>query len=423
MRTIEVEQLDFTTLIRPGDTVTWTSGVAEPLSLSERLVAQRHAIGGFKLLLGTLYSNTIGPEHCDVIRPFSFAATGTARHLTKAGKLDILPIHNSEFANLVGSGHLPIDVALVQLAEHPETGELSYGAVNGYVPEVMQTARFIIAEINTCAPFTRSRVPVPRDRINLVVRSSRPLLDFGDRRVTPGEETIGRHIAELVPDGGVLQVGVGSIPQAVLSALGNHRDLGLFSGTIGDAVVPLIEAGVINNSRKTVDAGLSITGTLIGTKKLYEFAHLNDSLRVEPISHTSDFNALQACDRLISINSGVEVDLTGQINAEIAGGLYLGALGGQAEFMRAAKYSAGGAAILALPSITPKGQSRIVPRLVAGVVTTPRSDVDYVVTEYGVAYLRGATLSERLQRLIKIAHPDHRETLERESRNIPGATY
>ncbi|HSV77859.1 MAG TPA: acetyl-CoA hydrolase/transferase C-terminal domain-containing protein [Ramlibacter sp.] len=422
MQFVELEQLDLPALVRPGDTVAWTSGTGEPLSLSRRLVAQRHAIGGFQLLLGTLYSDTLRPEHCDVIRVLGLGGTGNARHLAEAGKLDILPIAMSEFAGLVRSRDLPVDVALVQLAEDPTTGELSFGAVNGYGPDLLHAARVVIAEINSQAPFTRSRVPVDRSRIQWAVRSDQPLLEIKERRIDPRDEAIARQVAALVPDGGVLQIGVGSMPQAVLQALRGHRDLGLYSGTIGDGVIPLIEAGVITNARKTVDPGVSVTGTLLGTRKLYDFAHRNPLLRVEPASYTHDFCALRACERLMAINSAVEIDLTGQVNAEMVGGKYLGSVGGQAEFMRAAKASPGGLAILALTAQASGGRSRIVPRIASGAVSTARADVDVVVTEFGVAHLRAAPIAERVRRLIAIAHPEQREELERAAREDVGAS-
>jgi acetyl-CoA hydrolase len=421
MRFVDVGELDFSAFVRPGDTVAWTSGTGEPLSLSRKLVEQRHSIGAFNLLLGTLYSDTLRPEHCDAIRLLSVSATGTARALTKAGALDILPVAMSEFARLIRTRELPVDVALVQVAEDPGTGELSFGSVNGYAPELLQSARTVIAEVNSNAPFTTSRVPVDKSRIDIAVRSDLPILEIKERGVDPNDEAIARYVAELVPDGGVLQIGIGSMPQAVLNALRGHRDLGLFSGTVGDGVVALIEAGIINNARKSIDAGLSVTGTLMGTRKLYDFAHRNRQFRVDPVSYTHDFDVLRSCDRLIAINSAIEIDLTGQVNAEVAGSAYLGAVGGQAEFMRAAKASEGGLSIFALSATGGAGKSRIVPRIASGVVTTSRADIDYVITEYGVARLGNCGLAERARRLIAIAHPDHRDALAKAASVEPGS--
>ncbi|HSV84030.1 MAG TPA: acetyl-CoA hydrolase/transferase C-terminal domain-containing protein [Ramlibacter sp.] len=422
MRIVKLEELDFGTIIRPGNTVAWNMGCGEPLSLSRRLIEQRHAVGGiFNLVLGTIYSDTVRPEHCDVIRVTSVAGSGPSRKLAEAGKLDILPVAVSEFAGLIRSRRLPVDVALVQLAEDPATGELSYGAVNAYGPDLLHSARIVIAEINSQTPFTGSCVPVDRDRITLAVRTDVPMVELKERAGDARDAQIASHVASLVPDGGVLQIGMGSLPRAVLRALRGHRDLGVLSGGMGDDCVDLIEAGVITNARKKADPGVSVTGLLLGSRKVYDFAHRNPAVRVDPVSYTHDFNVLSACDRLIAINSAIEVDLTGQANGEVAGGKYLGAVGGQAEFIRGAKAADGGLAILALASTTSRGQSRIVPRIPSGIVSTSRADIDCVVTEYGVAHLRGCALSERARRLIAIAHPDHRDALERAARCEPGS--
>lgn len=420
MREIAIEDLDFSEFVRPGDTVAWTSGTGEPCSLSERLVAQRHDVGGFRLLLGTLFSQTLRPDNCDGIAISSIGAVGAARKLAAAGKVDVLPVHQSEFAKLIRTRRLPVDIAVLQVAEDPETGQLSYGAVNGYGPDLLETARVVIAEINERAPFTYSTARLPRDAITLAVRGTRPLLDVPDQAPDAVSTAIAGHVAGLVRDGAVLQIGVGSLPGAVLSALEHHRDLGLHSGTIGDAVIPLIERGVINNSRKNSNRGTSVTGTLLGTARLYRFAHRNRDLLVEPVSRTHDLLALLDCARLTTINSAIEVDLTGQVNAEVAGSRYLGTVGGQVDFMRASRLVKDGVGVIALPSTTAQGASRIVSAIAAGVVTTARSDVDYVVTEHGVAQIGDCGLTERARRLIAIAHPDHRETLERAAHAIAG---
>jgi len=422
LRLIELEDLDFGALVRPGDIVTWNMGCGEPLSLSRRLMTQRHAVGGvFKLVLGTIYSDTVRPEHCDVVRVISVAGSGPSRKLADAGQLDILPVSVSEFAGLIHTRRLPVDVALVQLAEHPVTGELSFGASNACGPDLLHSARTVIAEINVQAPFTASSVPVERERITFAVRTDVPMVELRERGGDARDAQIAAHVASLVPDGGVLQIGMGSLPRAVLKALRGHRDLGVLSGGMGDDCVDLIEAGVMTNARKKTDAGISVAGLLLGTRKTYEFAHCNPAIRIDPVSYTHDINVLGACDRLMAINSAIEIDLSGQANGEVAGGKYLGAVGGQAEFMRGAKAANGGLAILALSSTASAGQSRIVARIPSGIVSTSRADIDCVVTEFGIAHLRACALSERARRLIAIAHPDHREALERAARDEPGS--
>lgn len=420
-RLIEAEAIEFRDIVRPGDTVAWTSGTGEPLSLTTRLIAQRHDIGAFRLLLGTLYSDTIRPEHCDVISVMSLGGVGTARHLAAAGCLDVLTVHYTDLSELIRRRALRVDVALVQVSEHPESGEWSYGAVSGYAPDLVAAARVVIAEVNEQAPWTHSHVPVDRDRITLAVRTSQPLIELPERAVSAADAEIGRRVADLVAEEAVIQIGIGAIPRAVLAALRGHRNLGVLSGTIGDDIVALIEAGVITNASRVADPGVTVTGTLLGTRRLYDFAHRNRAVRVEPVRYTHDFDVLRACTGLVAINSAIEVDLTGQINAEVAGEAYVGAIGGQSDFMRGARAAPGGRSIIALPSVAGKARrSRIVARIPSGVVTSPRSDVDYVVTEHGTARLRGLGLTERVSRMIGIAHPDAREALEREAFAIPG---
>jgi acetyl-CoA hydrolase len=421
MREMALNDVDFGSLVKPGERVAWTSGTAEPFTLSERLVAQRNAVGPFKLLLGTLYADTVTPENCDGITLEGLGGVGKARALASAGRLDVLPSHMSDFAALIRTKRLPVDVAMVQVAEDTETGDLSYGAVNGYGPDLLDTARLVIAEINVRAPFTYASTAIPRERIAFAVRSDRPLIALPEAKLDDISIAIGRNVAELVRDGACLQIGVGSIPGAVLAALEGHKNLGLHSGTVGDSVIPLIERGVITNARKTgADRGVGIVGTLTGTEKIYRFAHRNPALRIEPVSVTHDYDTLRRCAGLTSISSAIEIDLTGQVNAEVMGRHYVGAVGGQVDFVRGARAAEGGVSIFALPSTTAKGHSKIVPTIASATVTTARADVDFVVTEYGIARLNDCGLGERARRLIAIAHPDHRETLEQAAWAIPG---
>jgi acetyl-CoA hydrolase len=230
----------------------------------------------------------------------------------------------------------------------------------------------------------------------------------------PVEAAIAQHVASLVPDGATLELGIGSLPERVLQALRGHRDLGIHSAVIGDGVVELMEAGVVTNARKPFDAGVTVAGMLMGTRRLYDFAHRNPRVRLAPSSHTHATAVMAALPNFFAINGAVEVDLSGQVNAESSNGRYIGAVGGQVDFVRGANASPGGRALMVLPSTAKGGRiSRIVPRLGDGVVTTARSDVDAVVTEFGVATLRGKSLRERSKALIDVAHPDHRESLER----------
>ena len=232
---------------------------------------------------------------------------------------------------------------------------------------------------------------------------------------TPGDaaRAIGAHVARLIGDGATLQVGLGALPDACLMALTGKRDLGLHSGVIGDRAADLVDAGVVTNRRKPLDTGLSVTAGLLGTQRLYRWAHRHPTLRMRNAVYTHDTATHAQLPNLIGINSALEVDLTGQMNAEVASGRSIGMIGGHGDFMRGCQRSPGGRAILALEATARGGKvSRIVPRLADGIVTSSRSDADVVVTEYGIAELRGRTVSERAKALIAIAHPDFRKSLE-----------
>jgi acyl-CoA hydrolase len=253
------------------------------------------------------------------------------------------------------------------------------------------------------------------------VPTSRPLVEIPPRPVDERDRSIARHIAGYVHDGATLQVGLGTIPNALFEQLQQHRDLGLHTGVVGDGVIELIERGVITNAAKAIDTGLSVVGGLMGTRRLYDHAHRNASMRVEPVSYTHDPNVLACIRQFTAINSALEVDLTGQVNAEVAAGSYVGTIGGQTDFVRAAFACDGGRSVIGLPARTDGGRPRIVARIESGVVTTARADADVVVTEYGAAELRGQPISERVRRLVAIAHPDDRDALARAARSGAGA--
>lgn len=411
---LALEQLDLAAYIRPGDHILWGQGTAEPLSLTGRLVAQRHALGRVNVFLGTCFSDTLQPEHADSMAFSGIAGTGANRRLVKAGLLDIVPTHLSELPRLLAERLIPADVVLVQLSPEGEGGEFSLGVVNDYLLAAIAQARVVIAEVNDQTPWTYSEARLPIERVDVIVRTSRPMLELAAQPIGAVERRIGELIAGLVPDGGVLQLGIGAIPDAALAALSGHRRLGIHSGLIGNGVVDLIERGVITNESKAEDRGVSITGVAFGTRRLYDFVHRNKAVRFAPVTRTHAADVLCRIEKLISLNSAIEVDLTGQINAELVDGLYVGAIGGQVDFVRGAARSPGGRSIVAFGSTAGQGRiSRIVARCRGGVITTARSDVDLVVTEYGVASLRGASLAERARRLIAIAHPDFREDLAR----------
>ena len=411
---LELNALDLGALVRPGDTVMWGQADAEPLPLTQALMAQRHAIGRFNAFLGISYSDTLKAEYADCIRFSGYAGTGGNRTLAKAGKLDILPCHYSHLHQLMASGRLKVDVLLLQLAPANERGEYSLSIAHEYLIPALESARVVIAEVNEQAPWTCGERPVLETDIDVIVRSDRAPLEVVHPQPGATEQAIAHHVASLIEDGATLQFGLGALPEAILGQLADRRDLGVHSGAIGDQVAALMQAGVINNARKSIDRGVSIAGIMFGSKRLHDFAHRNAQIQFRSSAYTHGPGVLAQIERFTAINSAVEVDLSGQINAEVAAGVYVGAVGGAVDFLRAAHYSKGGLPIVALPS-TAGRHSRIVAKL-NGPVSTPRSDAGLIVTEYGVADLRGATLGERARRMIAIAHPEQRERLERESR-------
>jgi len=333
--------------------------------------------------------------------------------------MEIIPCHLSELPRYFTSRAIPIDVAIVQLSPKDSEGNFTLSTVSGYIQSAIENARVVIGEVNEQAPRTGARVPFNNDRLDAIVNVSRPLVTSVTRGFSEADRVIANRIAELIPDGAVLQLGIGALPNALASALLQHRDLGLHSGILGDCIVKLIKSGVVTNARKPIDVGKTVTGTLLGSQELYDFVNDNADVLVEPVTYTHDPKILAGFDCFVAVNSAIEVDLTGQINAEVIGANYVGTIGGQTDFVRGALASQRGRSIIALPSVAGKsGVSRIVSKLNGPVVTTPRADADVIVTEHGVAELRGLPIRERVRRMIAIAAPNARENLEREARDI-----
>jgi len=413
-KVIQLNALELGAIVRPGDGVMWGQGSAEPLPLTQALMAQRHAIGDFSVFLGVTYSDTLKTEYADCIRFSAYCGTGGNRALAKAGRLDILPCHYSHLGELISSGRLKVDVLLLQLAPANERGEYSLSIAHEYLIPALERARVVIAEVNECAPWTFGERPLLEADLDYIVHTARAPLELIHPQPGAAEQEIARRVAAMIEDGATLQFGLGALPEAILAQLADRRDLGVHSGAIGDNVALLMRSGVINNARKSTDRGASVAGVMFGGKRLHEFAHRNPQLQFRSSAYTHGPGVLAQIERFTALNTAVEVDLSGQINAELAAGVYVGGVGGAVDFLRAAHYSRGGLPIVALPS-TAGRHSRIVARL-NGPVSTPRSDAGIIVTEYGVADLRGAGLAERARRMIAIAHPEQRERLERENR-------
>ncbi|WP_353181392.1 acetyl-CoA hydrolase/transferase C-terminal domain-containing protein [Bosea sp. (in: a-proteobacteria)] len=409
-----VEALDFPALVRPGSMVCWGQASAEPLTLTRALMAQRSAIGRFDAFVGIGWSETADPAFADYVRFYSYCATGTNRRLAAAGCLQIVPSHYAALSRLLAPR---VDVLMLQLALPDAEGRYGMATACEYLRPLVDSARLVIAEINDQAPATPGPHGLIEADIDIIVHSSRPLATAPPSPPGAAEKAIGAIVAGLVEDGAVLQIGLGSLPDSILQTLGGHRDLGVHSGLMTDSMAALIERGVITNARKASDAGISVAGLLAGGRRLTDLAHRNPAFSLRETAYTHGLHVLAGIERLTAINAAVEVDLTGQINAEEIAGRYVGAVGGAADFLRGAHLAVRGRPIIALPATArdPSGPvSRIVAKL-GGPVSTARADAGIIVTEHGYADLRGLSLPERRARMIALAAPEFREELTRGS--------
>jgi len=408
---LELPQLRFAEHLRPGDVIGWPQGPGEPLALTEALVAQRAELQSPALFFGLTSSDTLRPE---LGRHFAFHAlngAGGSRRVTATA--DIYPCHVSSIPSLLRGGNLRVDVALIQVRPLP-AGGFSLGVISDFTQALIRQARLVIALVNPALPALHGDASVDSADIDLLVDGDDRIIDMPDPEPSGTEIAVAQQVAALIPDRATIQLGVGTLPAAVARALSDHRELGVHSGVVSDVLVDLVERGVVSNAHKGRDAGRTVTGGLFGTRRLRDFAERTGTIELRSVEYTHHIAVTSSLSQFHTINSAIEIDLSGQANAEIAGGRYLGAVGGQVDFVRGGVASPGGRSIIAFPSTTPDGtHSRIVASLDARPVTTARSDVDLIVTEYGAAHLRGCSLRERARRLIAIAHPDHRDSLLR----------
>jgi acyl-CoA hydrolase len=413
MKVLGLGDLDFSVLVKPGDCVAWGQGGAEPLPLTLALMSQRSAIGRFGVFIGATWSDAADPAFADHVQFLSYCGTGQNRRLAKAGVLDILPCHYSHLAGMIRSGRLKIDVLMIQVAPAKAGGGYSLSIAHEYLVAALDAARIVVAEINDQAPWTYGERVLDESDIDVAVLTSR--VPLAANRPAPSEQdrAVARRVSELIEDGSTLQFGIGALPEAVLAALGDRRHLGVHTGALVDEAAKLAARGVIDNSRKSIDRGVTVAGVMMGGRIVYEYAHDNAAVQFRSVDYTHSQQVLAGIDRFVAINSAVEVDLTGQTNSEVAAGVYVGAVGGAIDFLRAAHRSKGGLPIIALPSSAGGAEpvSRIVGRL-SGPVSTPRCDAGLIVTEHGLADLRGLSLAERVPRMLKIADPRFREELE-----------
>lgn len=389
--------IDLATAVRPGDGIMVGQATAEPQSLTEALVAQRARFSGAKLLLGVNYAGIVKPEHADHLRLTAYCGAGANRALADAGVLDIQPHPYSRFAALIRERKLASDVVFVQLSPPNAKGELSLGLAAEYLVPGLANCRAIVAEINDQVPWTHSERLLRREDLALAVETSRAPAMLVTKAPSGAEQAIARLAAAFIPDGATLEFGLGTLPDAVCTELSGHKRLAVHSGAAADGIVGLMQAGAVQQ----VDCGV-----LMGSRRLFDFAHRNPAIRLRSTEYTHDARTLLGIERFVAINSAVEVDLTGQVNAEVAAGSYLGAVGGALDFVRAANHSPGGVSLLLVRA------ARIVAQL-QGPVATPRSEAGVIITECGAADLRGLGLAERRRRMIAIAAPESRAALDR----------
>jgi acetyl-CoA hydrolase len=403
--------LDLSRFLRPGDTIAWGQGPGEPRSLSELLVDQRHRLGGVGVFLGAGFSETLRPEHGDALRFRALGGFGTNARLAKAGVLDVIPSHVSDLPGHFASGRIAVDAVFLMLSPADRDGFHHLGLAADYLAPAIERARVLLAEVNPHVPRVVGAPRIAAARLDAVVGNEGLPIEVPPPSPGPAEQQLAALAAERIPAGAALQFGIGGAPEAVCRALADHRDLGLHSAFVSDSMLDLIESGAVTNARKSIDTGITVTGLLFGTRRLFAYADDNPAIEMRPVGYTHATATLARLDRFFAVNSAVEVDLTGQVNAEAVGDAHIGAVGGAVDFARGARASEGGRSLIVLPSTTrDRRRSRIVPRI-STVVSAARSDADMVITEHGVAELPGCGLAERARRLITIADPAFRDEL------------
>jgi len=397
-------------------------GAGVPVQLTKGLTSRAFELQNVELthILTFAEAPYCDPAYQDNFRVNALFIGHNVRTAVQEGRADFTPIFLNEIPGLFRDGYLPIDVALIALSPPDEHGFCSFGVEVGTTKPAAESAKVIVAEVNQQMPRTLGDSFIHLSRLDHIIEADYPLPEAPQGGATAEHLQVGAHIAEMIPDGATLQMGIGSIPDAVLKNLGNHKDLGIHTELFSDGVIEMVERGVITCARKTFHPGKIVAGFLFGTKQLYDFIHNNPMIELHPTDYVNDpFNIAQN-NAMVAINSALEVDLTGQVCADSIGPrLYSGA-GGQVDFIRGAARSKGGLPIIALLSTARGGTlSRIVPMLKqgSGVVTT-RNDVHFVVTEFGVASLYGKSIRQRAQELIGIAHPNFRDELLFEAQKL-----
>jgi 4-hydroxybutyrate CoA-transferase len=403
--------------IKNGSKIILAHAAAEPRFLTDKLIEMKEDFEGLEFstlvtLADCAYTQEGMAPH---FRGNYFFASAGNRKPIEENNADYTPAFFYEVPDIF-SDRLKASVALVQVTPPDKHGWCSLGISADFTKTSVERAELVIAQVNKNMPRTFGDTSVHVRDIDFFVEHDEPIKEYIGGQVTETALKIGENIASLIKDGDVLQLGIGVIPDAALSFLKDKKDLGLHSEMISDGVVELLEKGVINNERKQIDRGKSVTTFLMGSKKIYDFVDDNPSIILKTVDYTNDPRIISQNDNMVAINSCIELDFMGQVASESFGRRQYSGTGGQVDFVRGANMSKGGRAIIAIPSTAAKGTvSRIVPQLGAGaIITTSRNDVDYIITEYGIAQLKGKTLRQRAAELISISHPDFRQELKKE---------
>lgn len=403
--------------IRSGQRIVFSHAAGESLVLSDALVRNRALFENVEIVHMVAMGEA---KYCEPgmekhFRHNSFFLGASTRKAAKEGRADVTPVYFSEVPELFRTT-LPVDAVFLNLSPPDEHGYCSFGISVDYSKPAAMEAELVIAQINPSMPRTLGDSFIHISDIDYIVEADTPLIELPPAGISEVERAIGKNCASLIEDGDTLQLGIGAIPDAVLGFLKEKKDLGIHSEMISDGIVELYEGGVITNRRKSLHAGKSIVTFLMGTRKLYDFADNNPAVELHPVDYVNDPYVIAQNERLVSVNSCVQVDLMGQIVSASVGRRQISGVGGQIDFVRGANMSRGGKSIMAMPSTAAEGRiSKIVPVIGEGAaVTTSRYDADYIVTEYGAARLKGESLRNRAKMLIRIAHPDFRRMLAEE---------
>lgn len=410
--------------IQSGQRVFLTGNCSTPQTVLAALVKHAPNLKDVEICqaLSVGPADYVSPEMEGHMRVNTMFISANIRKAVQEGRADFTPVLLSEFPLLFKNKHLPVDVALVHLSPPDEHGFLSFGIENGLTKSAAESARLIIAEVNQQMPRTLGDSFIHLSRINYIVPVNYQLAEMMMGGEGPDETTekIAGFCAELIPDGATMQMGIGAIPDAVLKYLYNKKDLGIHSELFSDGVIDLVDAGVMTNARKTLHTGKIVAGFIIGSRRLYNWVDDNPLIELHPTEYINDPYVIAQNDRMVAMNSAIEVDLTGQVCADSIGPKLYSGVGGQLDFIYGASRSKGGVPIIALPSTTTTRDGTVISRIVtmlkrgAGVVTS-RNHVRYIVTEYGVADLYGKSIRQRAQALIAIAHPDFRTDMKKEA--------